>query len=88
MFCDGACRQAAYRRRKAGVPEHALPHGGQAGHRPLRASFERELLAEAAAELREARQVLEEGPAPGWLAVSINGGQPVSYTPIWTDDEA
>ena len=30
-FCSPACRQAAYRRRRAGVPEHTPPqrHGGR-----------------------------------------------------------
>ena len=57
-FCCSAHRQRAYRRRKQGLPEDALPTGGQAGHLTLSQSFDRALLAEAVAELTETRRIL------------------------------
>ncbi len=44
-FCDDACRQAAYRRRRAGLPEDHLAGGGRRGRVPLAAMTKTEFTA-------------------------------------------
>lgn len=68
-------RMRAYRRRRAGIPEDALPYGGQAGRLSLAESWDRALLAEAVAELETTRTVLVHSELAGWHEVRRDGGR-------------
>jgi hypothetical protein len=35
IYCDGRCRQRAYRRRQGGVSQQAYPNGAKRGRVPL-----------------------------------------------------